>query len=152
MKNNILNKYAQDIVRITYNLERLCNAKEIIFCKDLEITPSEFRFLRYIKEYKEINAKNIANIMNSTAPRISKLLRDLQQKDYIIITKDIKDKRYSLISLSNKGEIFINGIMDKYIKFHKNILLSVNKEEDLSKMIKTLSDFEKTLSSFCFIQ
>ncbi len=151
MDNDELDKYAKEIVRITYQLERVCKSKEVIFCKDLEITPSEFRFLRHIKESKEVNAKDIADIMDSTAPRISKLLKDLQEKNYITIKKYKNDKRYSLISLSKKGDIFINEIMNEYIEFHKDLLSPICDKEDLPKMIKTLITFENTLTNFCSI-
>ena len=152
MNNDILEGYAKEIVKITYKLEKVCNSKEVMFCKDLEITPAEFRFLRHIKECKEVNAKDMAGIMDSTAPRISKLLKDLQEKNYIKVTKDEKDKRYSFISLSTKGDEFIGSIMSKYIDFHKNMLLSLDKKEDLPKMIETLSAFENTLNNFCSIK
>lgn len=152
MSNDILEHYAEEIVRITYKLKKVCNSKEVLFCKDLEITPAEFRFLRHIKELKTVNAKDMADMMDTTAPRISKLLKDLEEKNYIKITKDAKDKRYSLISLSNKGNIFIDNIMSKYIDFHKNMLLSIDKQEDLPKMIETLNAFENTLNNFCSIK
>ena len=150
MNNDLLNHCAREMVNLTYQLEKVCGSKEILFCKDLEITPSEFRFLRHIKEWDEINAKDIATIMNSTAPRVSKLLNDLKKKDFVKINKDNKDKRYSLVSLSKKGALFIDNIMDKYIKFHEDMLFYVNKDgEDLSKIITTLKDFETMIGNFC---
>lgn len=152
MDNDVLEKYAKDLVRITYKLQKACNAKEVLFCKDLEITPAEFRFLRHIKDSKEVNAKDMVDIMDTTAPRISKLIKDLQEKNYIKTKKDKKDKRYSFISLSNKGNMFIGDIMNEYIEFHKNMLRSIDNKEDLPDMIQTLTAFENTLSNSCSIK
>lgn len=143
-----LNKYAQDISQLTFDMQKVCNTKEVFFCKSINLTPIEFRCLRYLLNTTFLRVNELAKKMELTPSRITNLLNSLEKKGYIMREISTQDRRIIKVALTDEGEKFAVNISDKYIKFHKDILSSVSSETKLEDMLSNLKSFQNTLEIF----
>ena len=79
-KNN-LTQYAKNISRLTFEMEKVCRTKEVFFCDTINLTPVEFRCLRYLLRNTFPQVKELASHMGLTAARVTGKFRFLLQKD-----------------------------------------------------------------------
>jgi DNA-binding MarR family transcriptional regulator len=143
-----LNKYAQDISKLTFDMQKICNTKEVFFCKSINLTPIESRCMRYLLDTTFLQVKELAKNMGLTPSRITNLLNSLEQKGYIMRKISTQDRRIIKVALTEEGEKFAIDINNKYIQFHKDILSSVSSETKLEDMLSNLKSFQHTLEIF----
>jgi len=146
-KNN-LTQYAKNISRLTFEMEKVCRNKEVFFCDTIHLTPVEFRCLRYLLKDTFPQIKELASEMNLTPSRVRNLLNSLEKKAYVLRKISSKDRRIIQVNLTETGRIFANDIQDKYIKFHKDILSSIDDETNLLNMLTSMKTFQTTLEEF----
>ena len=71
--------------------------------KKLDLTYTQYITMMVMWEKKEINEKVLVDTLYLQSNTLSPLLKKLQQKEYIDICKDAKDKRNIIIKLTKKG-------------------------------------------------
>jgi DNA-binding MarR family transcriptional regulator len=122
-----LEEYARNIAKLTFDMEKLCRTKEVIFCDSINLTPTEFRCLRYMLKQDFSQVKDLAQDMNLTPSRITNLLNSLETKGYVsrVISND--DRRIIKVTLTPLGDDFAKNIQKQYVKFHEDILSSIEK-------------------------
>jgi len=145
---NDTNNYAENIATLTLDMEKVCRSKEVYFCNSINITPVEFKCLRYLLNNTVTQANEIANEMNVTASRVTNLLNSLEKKSYIKREISKKDRRIIKIILTSQGEKFAQDIQKKYIDFHKDILSNISDESQLKSLLSSLKNFQETLETF----
>ena len=143
-----LEGYAKEISKLTFEMEKVCRNKETIFCDTINITPVEFRCLRYLLKSDFALAKDLAFDMDLTPSRVTKLLNSLEEKTYVVREISTSDRRIIKINLTHKGECFAKDIQEKYIRFHENILCTIEDEKQLENMLCSLKSFQQILESF----
>jgi DNA-binding MarR family transcriptional regulator len=147
IKNNRYDEHAKIIAELTYEVEKSCHKKEVLFCNSKGVSPMEFRCLRYLVDNNFTSVKDLADEVGVTPPRITTLLNKLESKNLIERKINFNDRRIIKVTLSKKGVKFAKKINDEYLEFHRCILESMNNEE-LDGLFKNLTIFHKTLSNF----
>ncbi len=124
---------AELIAALTLKIEKFCRIKEEFFTEKFNLTPAEFRCMRYIRDNIIVTTKTIARDMNLTAGRITHLLGALEEKKMINRQIDCQDRRSVLISLTSEANEFINKAFIEYTDLHIDILkyLPKNKRKSI---------------------
>jgi len=143
-----LEEYAKSIAKLTFEMEKVCHTKEILFCKSINLTPIEFRCLRFLIKNDFSQVKDLASNMDLTPSRVTTLLNSLEDKNYVKRDISSEDRRIIKVSLTDIGIEYTKQIQEKYIKFHEDILSSVENENKLQEMICSLQSFQNTLEQF----
>ncbi len=143
-----LKQYAADISKLTFDMQKVCNTKEVFFCKSINLTPIEFRCLRYLLKTTFSQVKDLAENMDLTPSRITNLLNSLEKKGHLLREISDKDRRIIKVTLTTEGKEFATDIKDKYIKYHEDILSSIENETQLKDMLYNLKNFQIILESF----
>ena len=140
--------FAQSIANLTLDMEKVCRNKETYFCDKINITPVEFKCLRYLLQNSFPQVKELASHMNLTAARITNLLNSLEKKDYIQRTISHNDRRVIKVQLTLKGTGFANKVQEEYVKFHQEIIESIGDESELINLLESIRTFKTTLETF----
>ena len=143
-----LTQYAKNISRLTFEMEKVCRTKEVFFCDSINLTPVEFRCLRYLLKDTFPQVKELASQMDLTQSRVTNLLNSLEKKGYVLREISSSDRRIIQVTLTSIGKDFANDIQNKYIKFHEDILSSVENETNLLNMLTSMKTFQTTLETF----
>ena len=72
--------------------------------KELDLTYTQYITMMVMWEKKQVNEKVLVKALYLQANTLAPLLKKLQEKGYVDISKDKKDKRNIIISLTQKGE------------------------------------------------
>ena len=72
--------------------------------KELDLTYTQYITMMVMWEKKQVNEKVLVEALYLQANTLAPLLKKLQQKGYIEMGKDPKDKRNIVIKLTQKGE------------------------------------------------
>jgi MarR family transcriptional repressor of emrRAB len=140
--------FAQSIAELTIDMEKACRSKETYFCDKINITPVEFKCLRYLLDNSFPQVKELASHMHLTAARVTNLLNSLEKKSYLKRTINSKDRRVIQVQLTKSGKTFANNVQAEYIKFHQEIIESIGDEEELINLLESIKTFKITLETF----
>ena len=80
--------------------------------KELDLTYTQYITMMVMWEKKQVNEKVLVESLYLQANTLAPLLKKLQQKGYIEIGKDPKDKRNIIIKLTQKGADLKNKAVD----------------------------------------
>jgi len=128
-----LNHNAEQLANLTFNLLANCQEKEVRLAEVHSLTQAEFRCLRLFGSDESINNKAIAERMNLSPSRLTRIIDGLVQKEYIIREIDPNDRRL------NKA----------YIDIHREILEDIEVEQHqplITAMTHLLSALEKWIA------
>ncbi|MDX1809648.1 MAG: MarR family transcriptional regulator [Sulfurospirillaceae bacterium] len=143
-----LEQYADEISKLTFNMQKLCSAKEAFFCATINLSPIQFRCLRYLLKTTFLQVKELADNMELTPSRITNLLNHLESKGYIQREISSKDRRIIKVTLTKLGRDYAVDIKGKYIKYHEDILSAIEDENELKNLFESLKKFEGILDNF----
>jgi len=113
---------AKLMANLTLQMEKFCQVKEHFFASKFNLTPAEFRCLRYIKDNTIMTTKELAKQMKLTPGRITHLLNSLEKKKLIDRTIDANDRRSIQVTLTPEAVDFINNVIKEYSNLHEEIL------------------------------
>lgn len=147
-KNFKTENFAKNIASLTVDMEKVCRTKETYFCNKINITPVELKCLRYLLDHSFPQVKELALNMGLTAARVTNLLNSLENKGYVKRTISKEDRRVIKAKLTDEGMIFANRIQDEYVNYHKEIIESMDNEEDLIRLLESIKLFKLTLEQF----
>ncbi|MDW3646378.1 MAG: MarR family transcriptional regulator [Bacteroidia bacterium] len=93
---------------ITARLKRLSDAmsysiKNLYKEEGLDIEPSWHLILLYLKEHSSASMSEVAEAFNYSQPAITKMIRKIVQRGYLLLKSDPQDSRKKLIRLSEKA-------------------------------------------------
>ncbi len=128
---------AKLMAALTFQMEKFCQIKENFFSAQRELTPTEFRCMRYLRNNTILNTKELAIHMNLSQGRITHLLNSLENKSFIVREPDKKDRRVIKVTLANGAKEFMDKVIAEYIGLHEeilNFLPEKNREEILYNM------------------
>ncbi len=107
---------------LTFQMEKFCQIKENFFTAQRELTPTEFRCMRYLKNHDLLNTKELAIQMNLSQGRITHLLNSLENKGFVVREPDKKDRRVIKVTLAKGAPEFMDKVIKDYISLHEEIL------------------------------
>ncbi|MCU0343555.1 MAG: MarR family transcriptional regulator [Ignavibacterium sp.] len=110
------------------------------------LTEAEFRCLRLIGSDKGLSNKNIAERMNLSQSRLTRIIDGLVKKGYITRELNQKDSRCLNLTLSRKAKAFIQKLNERYNKMHLKVLKEINISQQkyfINGMEKLYTESEK---------
>ena len=125
------------IFRMAKSIERLCNRKfQTIGC-----TGSQSRILCFLliaTQHKDIYQKDIEKALNLKNPTVTGLLKRLDEKGFILIVPNNKDRRCKNVYLTEKAYDIQKRMEADRKKIDKTLLIGMNKKEteNLVKMLE----------------
>jgi len=136
-----------DLKTITI-LFRATNQIEKIIAEDVAqygLNPSEFGALEVLYHKGPLPIQSICEKVLIASSSMSYVIENLIKKDLILKTKDIQDKRYHIVDLTNKGRDLMNDIYPKHVQKLRKYIDILNQEDELSLQtnLKKLGKQEK---------
>jgi len=144
-----LNQTAEQLANLTFSLLANCQEKEIRLAEIHSLTQAEFRCLRLFGADENINNKKIAERMNLSPSRLTRIIDGLVNKEYILREIDPNDRRNMRVCLSRKGQLLVQQLNKAYIEIHREILQDIEVEQHkplIAAMTQLLSALEKWIA------
>lgn len=98
-----------EFLGVTARIKRLSdslfyNIKELYMAEGIDIEPSWHLVLLILKREEEVSMIELARMLNLSKPAVTKMIKKMQQMDYVTIIPDETDSRKKIISLSEKAK------------------------------------------------
>jgi DNA-binding MarR family transcriptional regulator len=120
---------AEHLANLTFNLLANCQEKEERLATVHNLTQAEFRCLRFFETDESVNNKKIAERMNLSPSRLTRIIDGLVEKEYIIREIDPNDRRNMRVMLSRRGKHLVNQLNKAYVQIHSEILQDIDVEQ-----------------------
>ena len=130
---------ARIFAEVMFQFKKICNEKEAYFAKKFELTPVEFRCVKYLLNVDFLIVKELAELMNLKASRITRIITSLEEKHFIIRELDLEDRRNVKVKLNKKKKDHIMQMDKAYTELHEEIIAPMNKK-DAQKAIAYLEE------------
>ncbi|AWX31955.1 MarR family winged helix-turn-helix transcriptional regulator [Methanosphaera sp. BMS] len=78
---------------------------------NFDITQGEITFIYNIFYYKSFSQRELANLLFVSEAYVTKMLKKLEKKGYIVRKIDEKNSSKKIVSLSQKGELLVHQIL-----------------------------------------
>ena len=110
---------------------------------ELSLTSSQADVLLYLicNQDKDITQKNIENTFNLTNPTVHGILKRLEEKDFILKDKNIKDARFNIIKITDKSKVLKEKITSEQEKITNALWENIDENEKMI-FLKTLEKIE----------
>ena len=144
----VTNSTASRLANLTFSLLANCQEKEVHLAELHGLTQAEFRCLRLFGTDESLNNKTIAERMNLSPSRLTRIIDGLVKKFYIRREIDSNDRRNMKVNLSKKGKSLVQQLNKAYVDIHEEILLDINPsqhEQLIVAMTHLLEALEKWL-------
>jgi DNA-binding MarR family transcriptional regulator len=123
------NQTAERLANLTFSLLANCQEKEVRLAEVHGLTQSEFRCLRLFGTDESLNNKQIAERMNLSPSRLTRIIDGLVNKEYINREIDPNDRRNMRVTLSRRGKLLVNQLNKAYVDIHYEILQDIEKSQ-----------------------
>lgn len=144
-----INHNAEQLANLTFSLLANCQEKEVRLAEVHGLTQAEFRCLRLFGKDENLNNKQIAERMNLSPSRLTRIIDGLVKKEYTLREIDPNDRRNMRVSLSKKGQLLVQQLNKAYIDIHREILQDIDENQHkplIMAMTHLLSALEKWLA------
>jgi len=142
------NSTASRLANLTFSLLANCQEKEVHLAELHGLTQAEFRCLRLFGTDESLNNKTIAERMNLSPSRLTRIIDGLVEKRYIRRQIDSSDRRNMKVNLSKKGKSLVQQLNKAYVDIHEEILMDIDPsqhEQLIIAMTHLLEALEKWL-------
>ena len=147
MKTQSVNKNAEMLGNLTFNLLVRCQQKEAHLAEQHGLLEAEFKCVRLLGSGESFIVKGIAERMNLTPSRLTRIIDGLVKKGYVQRAIDKEDRRNMKITLLGKGENLANKINKTFIDIHKEILKEIDNSQHESLLI-TMGNFQSAIEKW----
>lgn len=140
---------AVQLADLTFKLLANCQEKENRLAEQYGLTQAEFRCLRLFGTHSSSNNKQIAERMNLSPSRLTRIIDGLVKKNYMIREIDSEDRRNMKVTLSQNGAEIVERLNNAYIGIHKEILDEIEDTQHkplITAMTHLLSALEKWIA------
>jgi len=120
------NQNAERLADLTFSLLQRCQEKEARLAEEHGLFHAEFRCLRLMGPEGSLNNKDIAERMNLSPSRITRIMDGLVKKGYMQREINKGDRRNMKISLSRRGKILTNKLNKAFVDLHSEILQDID--------------------------
>jgi MarR family transcriptional regulator, 2-MHQ and catechol-resistance regulon repressor len=137
--------YAIKMSDLTLRLFALCQEREANFVARYDMHVAEFRCLYTLWKNDTISVKKLANLLNNTPSRLTRVIESLRKKELVERLEPDSDRRLKIISLTKKGKKLIEEMKYNYDSMHSDILSEVtddSHEQILSSIAKLIDAME----------
>jgi DNA-binding MarR family transcriptional regulator len=113
-----------------------------IYKQTFDITIPEWRVLAQLAQQQKLYSKDIGEITSMDKSKVSRAVKALESKDYLIRQTDKKDNRAAYLSLSVKGQGLYQKIAPKALQWEKQFM-SVLEASEHRNLMKVLDKLDK---------
>jgi len=143
----VINKNAEMLANLTFNLLVRCQEKESRLAEKHNLLEAEFKCLRLMSSEENPNNKEIAEKMNLSPSRITRIMDGLIKKGYMVREIDNADRRNMILSLSKKGKNLTTRLNNAFIEIHQEILNEID-EKQHDSLIIAMGNLDKATESW----
>lgn len=135
MKNKTTKSYGKRTdksMKAVVRLERLrlkIHNKTVNYLNNFNLTFNQFKVLEVLYHRGDLNISSITKLTMSTPGNITVVIKNLKRDGWIATITDEKDKRASILTLTNKGQEVIEEVFPLHAKNLYNWMEVLNDEE-----------------------
>lgn len=109
---------------------------------DFGVTYSQLFVLIFISKKKRCSSKEIVEYLKIDAGQLNRLLSKLLEKELIFQRKNDTDRRFNLLTLSDKGKKIVEESHNLFYSWDTQVLSDIddNSRMELMNLMKTLID------------
>lgn len=113
-----------------------------IYKQEFDITIPEWRVLAQLASQKKLYSKNIGEITSMDKSKVSRAVKALENKHYLIRLTDKNDNRAAYLSLTTQGVALYQKIAPKALEWEKQ-LIAVLDESEYKSLLNILDKLDK---------
>jgi DNA-binding MarR family transcriptional regulator len=113
-----------------------------IYKQEFDISIPEWRVLAQLAEQQKLYSKDIGEITSMDKSKVSRAVKVLENKQYLIKQTDTKDNRAAYLSLTAKGKALYQKIVPKALQWEKELteVLDASEHNVLMKILDKLDE------------
>lgn len=111
-----------------------------IYKQEFDITIAQWRVLAQLAEQQKLYAKDIGKITSMDKSKVSRAVKGLESKQYLIKQTDKNDNRAAYLSLTDQGVLLYQKIVPKALQWEREFtgILDASEIRDLMKILSKL--------------
>jgi DNA-binding MarR family transcriptional regulator len=111
-----------------------------IYKQEFDINIPQWRVLAQLAQQQKLYSKDIGDITSMDKSKVSRAVKALENKHYLIRQIDKKDNRAAYLSLSAKGEMLYQKIAPKALQWERQLIavLEASEHKNLMKILDKL--------------
>jgi DNA-binding MarR family transcriptional regulator len=113
-----------------------------IYKQEFDINIPQWRVLAQLAQQQKLYSKDIGDITSMDKSKVSRAVKALENKHYLIRQIDKKDNRAAYLSLSVKGEALYQKIAPKALQWERQ-LIAVLEASEYKNLMKILDKLDK---------
>ena len=130
--------------RMVHLASNISLALSKIYKQEFNISIPEWRVLAQLAEQQKLYSKDIGKISSMDKSKVSRAVKALESKHYLIRQIDKKDNRAAYLSLTTKGNTLYQKIAPKALQWERH-LTSVLKASEFKDLMNILDKLEKQI-------
>ena len=121
--------------------KRVSDSCASIYENDFDITIPEWRILARLAENDRQNSRELATVTFMDKSKVSRAVRLLDDKGYLLKAKDVADQRVTYLSLSRAGRALYERIAPEALAWESRLLdaLDITEYRDLMRIVEKLN-------------
>jgi DNA-binding MarR family transcriptional regulator len=128
--------------RMVHLASNISLALSKIYKQTFDINIPEWRVLAQLAEQQKLYSKDIGEITSMDKSKVSRAVKALETKDYLIRQTDKQDNRAAYLSLSVQGHSLYQKIAPKALQWEKQFM-SVLEASEHRNLMKVLDKLDK---------
>jgi DNA-binding MarR family transcriptional regulator len=111
-----------------------------IYKQEFDITIPEWRVLAQLAQQQKLYSKDIGKITSMDKSKVSRAVKALESKRYLIRQLDKKDNRAAYLSLNKQGKALYQKIEPKALEWERQLveILDLNEHKELMRILDKL--------------
>ena len=111
-----------------------------IYKQEFDITIAEWRVLAQLAEQQKLYSKDIGEITSMDKSKVSRAVKALETKHYLLRKTDQKDNRAAYLSLTIEGKSLYQKIAPKALQWERKFIgvLEKSEHQELMNILKKL--------------
>ena len=128
--------------RMVHLASNISLALSKIYKQEFNINIPEWRVLAQLAEQQKLYSKDIGKISSMDKSKVSRAVKALESKNYLIRQTDKKDNRAAYLSLTAKGNSLYQKITPKALQWERQ-LIGVLKASEFKDLMNILDKLDK---------
>ena len=128
--------------RMVHLASNISLALSKIYKQKFDITIPEWRVLAQLAQQNKLYAKDIGDLTSMDKSKVSRAVKTLESKGYLIRQTDKQDNRAAYLSLSVQGHSLYQKIAPKALQWEKQFM-SVLESSEHRNLMKVLDRLDK---------
>ncbi len=115
--------------------------------EDLDLNHGDLTYLVNIFYHENLSQRKLADLLFVSEAYVTKVLKRLEDNDYIIRVKDSSNKSRKIIHLTEKGKLIVTSVIKVTFEFEKSIMDSFG-DDDVGNLKGMLFELSKNAADF----